>query len=102
MRPAMHTSKRALAATSVSIVLAAALTAVAGSQYEYTDDEKSGPEQPIAFSHKVHAGKLALDCKYCHTSVAKSQTASIPAVSVCMGCHQHVKEGSSPGSAEEI
>ena len=98
----MRLSKRALAATGVSIGLLAAVTAVAGALYEYTDDELSGPEQPIQFSHKLHAGNLAIECQYCHTSVAKSQSASIPAVSVCMGCHTYVKKGPSPGSAEEI
>jgi hypothetical protein len=45
------------------------------------------PEQPIAFSHKLHAGEMKIDCQYCHTSVEKSRFASVPSVDVCMGCH---------------
>jgi len=46
------------------------------------------PKQPIAFSHKIHAGKLGMNCLYCHYSADKSPIANIPAVSVCMGCHK--------------
>ncbi len=45
------------------------------------------PEQPILFSHKLHAGDMKIDCQYCHVGVEKSRVASVPAVSVCMGCH---------------
>ena len=47
-----------------------------------------GPQQPIEFSHKIHAGTLEMDCKYCHNGAANSQWANIPAVSSCMGCHK--------------
>lgn len=45
------------------------------------------PEQPIPFSHKIHAGQLKMDCRYCHTSVEKSAHASIPPTSTCINCH---------------
>jgi hypothetical protein len=45
------------------------------------------PAQPIAFSHKLHAGDMQIDCKYCHSGVTVSPTASIPAVGTCMNCH---------------
>jgi hypothetical protein len=45
------------------------------------------PAQPIAFSHKLHAGTMGIDCKYCHSAVTTSAHASIPAVSTCMNCH---------------
>jgi len=45
------------------------------------------PEQPIAFSHFLHAGNMQIDCKYCHTGVEKSRVASIPSVDICMNCH---------------
>ena len=48
------------------------------------------PEQPIAFSHKLHAGKLELDCKYCHSNVEKGPHATVPPLSTCMGCHSVV------------
>ncbi len=45
------------------------------------------PDQPIAFSHKLHAGQMQIDCKYCHTSVDKSRFASVPSTEICMNCH---------------
>jgi hypothetical protein len=50
------------------------------------------PLQPIAFSHKLHAGTMSIDCKYCHTGVTVSRHATIPAVSVCMNCHTVVRK----------
>jgi len=59
--------------------------------YFATRAERDGvgysPEQPIAFSHKLHAGDMQIDCKYCHTGVEKSRHAMVPAVSTCMNCH---------------
>jgi hypothetical protein len=45
------------------------------------------PEQPILFSHKLHAGDMKIDCQYCHTGVEKSRHAIVPAVATCMNCH---------------
>lgn len=46
------------------------------------------PEQPsTGFSHQIHAGRLGMDCRYCHTNVEKSPKANVPAVSTCMNCH---------------
>jgi mono/diheme cytochrome c family protein len=58
------------------------------------------PDQPILFSHKVHAGDNKTDCKYCHTSVTESKHAGIPSVSVCMNCHTAVRQGRNTGTAE--
>src|SRR4030042_3871820 len=45
------------------------------------------PEQPIAFSHKLHAGDMKIDCQYCHIGVEKSRHALVPSVQTCMNCH---------------
>ncbi len=45
------------------------------------------PVQPIAFSHKLHAGTMQIDCKYCHIGTTTSPHALVPAVSTCMNCH---------------
>lgn len=45
------------------------------------------PKQPVPFSHAVHAGKLALDCRYCHTTVERAAHAAIPPTATCMNCH---------------
>lgn len=62
--------------------------------------ENYKPEQPIAYSHKLHAGDLGIDCKYCHSSVLKSKHAGIPSVNVCMNCHKAVDEGTTTGTTE--
>ncbi|TAE02660.1 MAG: cytochrome C, partial [Bacteroidetes bacterium] len=49
------------------------------------------PEQPIPFSHKLHAGEYGIDCKYCHTTVEKSKNANIPSANICMNCHNSIK-----------
>ncbi len=52
------------------------------------------PKQPIPFSHKLHAGTLKLDCRYCHYSVEKASYAAIPPTQLCMGCHAMVRNNS--------
>src|SRR5205085_9492984 len=47
-----------------------------------------GPVQPIHYSHAQHAGKLGMNCLYCHYGAEKSQTANLPPVGTCMGCHK--------------
>ena len=49
------------------------------------------PTQPIAFSHKLHAGENQINCAYCHTSVYKSKNANIPSPNICMNCHSQIK-----------
>lgn len=50
------------------------------------------PEQPIYYSHKVHAGINQISCLYCHGSAWDSKHAAIPAVNVCMNCHKSISE----------
>ncbi|NWF49501.1 MAG: cytochrome c3 family protein [Ignavibacteriaceae bacterium] len=45
------------------------------------------PDQPINYSHKLHAGEMKIDCQYCHVAVEKSRHAMVPAVATCMNCH---------------
>jgi hypothetical protein len=52
------------------------------------------PDQPINYSHKLHAGDLQIDCQYCHVGVEKSRHAIVPAVSVCMNCHTVARKDS--------
>jgi cytochrome c551/c552 len=58
------------------------------------------PEQPIKFNHTLHAGKMAINCQYCHSSVEKSKHAGIPSANVCMNCHKAIAEGPVTGTAE--
>lgn len=45
------------------------------------------PKQPIAFSHKLHAGTRKIPCLYCHSNAERSRHATVPAMNVCMNCH---------------
>lgn len=49
------------------------------------------PEQPIPYSHRLHAGELGIDCRYCHNSVESSHSAGVPSAETCMNCHKFVK-----------
>ncbi len=52
------------------------------------------PDQPVPFSHKLHAGELGLDCRYCHNTVEHAAHAAIPPADTCMNCHRVVKADS--------
>ena len=52
------------------------------------------PDQPIAYSHKVHAGDNQIPCLYCHFGAEKSRHAGIPPANVCMNCHSKIKTDS--------
>jgi hypothetical protein len=49
-----------------------------------------GPAQPIAFSHRLHAGHKAIDCYYCHPYVGRSIHPGLPPVEKCLHCHQYI------------
>ena len=58
------------------------------------------PVQPIAFSHKIHAGDNSIDCNYCHTSARTSKHSAIPSANVCMNCHASIVSGTTTGTTE--
>lgn len=45
------------------------------------------PVQPVPFSHKTHAGRLKMDCRYCHNTVEEASHAAVPPTSTCGNCH---------------
>lgn len=58
------------------------------------------PSQPIAFSHKIHAGDNGINCVYCHSTAEKSRHAGIPSTNICMNCHKAISQGPTTGTAE--
>jgi hypothetical protein len=80
---------RVLSIVGIVLFAAVALSACRGPGAEGLED---APEQPIAFFHSVHAGENQIPCAFCHYTADRSQSAGIPAVAVCVGCHV-------PGSA---
>ncbi len=59
------------------------------------------PVQPIAFSHRLHAGEMQVACLYCHSGAESSRHAGIPSAGVCMNCHQFVNAPLGALRAEE-
>jgi hypothetical protein len=55
-----------------------------------TTDVGYSPRQPVSYSHQVHAGKMGLDCRYCHTTVEHAAFAAVPATAFCMNCHKEI------------
>jgi hypothetical protein len=82
----------------VSLVFQVKMIATAA--IELGRSQNYAPDQPIKFSHKVHAGANRIDCKYCHTTVEYGKSAGIPAMELCMNCHILVREGARSGKFE--
>jgi len=73
-----------LAVSFVTLIFHLRATPMPGNQEGYA------PIQPIAYSHKIHAGDLGINCLYCHYIAAKGPHAGIPPASLCMNCHRIV------------
>ncbi len=74
---------------AVGAAVAVGLVAVGWYYYALPSYTRVGyqPEQPVPFSHELHAGKLGMDCAYCHQSVFESPHATVPTSQTCMNCH---------------
>jgi mono/diheme cytochrome c family protein len=62
--------------------------------YQVGVQQGYAPKQPIAFSHKLHAGEYQINCNYCHTGVNRGKSAHIPSANICMNCHGVIKKES--------
>lgn len=82
------------------IVAALGFKAVINGLYGIGVQQGYAPKQPIAFSHKIHAGQYEIDCKYCHIGVMKGKNATIPSVNICMNCHNQIRTGTTTGEGE--
>lgn len=70
------------------------------SSWRWPDIEEGyTPQQPIAYSHRLHAGELQIDCLFCHSAAVEGRHAGIPSSDVCMKCHKVVT--SSYGALQE-
>jgi hypothetical protein len=77
-------------------VLLVFLTVLAVGWFTQPDSYVRGyaPEQPIPYSHRLHAGTLRIPCQYCHSGAVQSRQAGIPSVQKCMNCHGLTKTDS--------
>lgn len=62
--------------------------------------QEYAPDQPIKFSHQIHAGDNKIDCRYCHHIADHSLSAGIPSNNVCLNCHTVIRNGTNSGSFE--
>lgn len=79
--------------TAIGLVLSALLVATVGWlawAYYFEGAARLGPQQPIPFSHRVHATDKDIDCRFCHTGVDRVNQAGIPTVETCLFCHRVV------------
>lgn len=89
-----HRSANTLAKLSI-VVGGLAAVSVLGMLYAiqvspYVTEVRVVKDQPIPFSHEHHVGGLGLDCRYCHHTVEKTASATIPPVATCYNCHKVV------------
>lgn len=78
----------------VPVLLAGVVAAFAYYISPYSTQVGYAPEQPIPYSHKLHAGDYGIDCRYCHVGVEQSAVAMIPPAETCMNCHAQVRKDS--------
>lgn len=75
----------------IGVFLGGMLTAVLTLLYHLPIDTRDpSPVQPLAFSHRQHAGDYRIDCRYCHRGVDVSPVAGVPPLATCQGCHLHI------------
>ena len=71
----------------IPLLVLAVLGAGAWAFFDTFTNVGYAPKQPVAFSHKLHAGTRKIPCLYCHSSAERSRHATVPAMNVCMNCH---------------
>jgi mono/diheme cytochrome c family protein len=88
---AFYRNKRHIAFTAIILfILGGYYTTVGAINLGRSKDYQ--PEQPIYYSHKVHAGVNQINCQYCHTGTYQGKQATLPSVNVCMNCHTAINE----------
>lgn len=86
-----YRNKRYIAFTAILLfVLGGYYTTVGAMNLGRSKDYQ--PEQPIYYSHKVHAGVNQINCQYCHAGTYQGKQATLPSVNVCMNCHTAINE----------
>ncbi len=99
----LFTKKIKIKALHVLIIIAGLVVHM---QYIVTESQALGrtqgyaPDQPIKFSHLIHAGENEIDCNYCHTISSFSSSAGIPSNNTCLNCHSVILEGTNSGRFE--
>jgi hypothetical protein len=77
---------------AVAVLLAASVFLTSFTNNIKLPDNQQGyePVQPIAYSHRLHAGELGIACLHCHHGAERSKAAGVPSVNICINCHKFV------------
>ena len=110
----LSANKGPLAIVGGSVVLTAAFLFF----FYFPPAGNIGPAQPIPFSHRLHAGHKAINCRFCHPYVERPIHPGLPPVEKCLYCqspgnskgtplfqHQHAHalgQGQLPGRARHV
>ncbi len=81
----------AIAAAAAALGLGGAVFVVSYYFSPWNTQVGYAPKQPVPYSHRLHAGELGLDCRYCHANVERASVAQIPPTQTCMNCHAVVQ-----------
>ena len=82
------------------LLLAGGAATILGLLYSTGSADLTGQDvQPIDFSHELHAGRLNINCLFCHRHAADSPVATIPTMSLCMSCHRSMENQSAKTDA---
>ena len=84
-------TKAAGALLLVLVLSGAAVAALTSNKISLLYNDGYKPDQPLPFSHKLHAGQYGIDCYYCHAGAETSAHAPVPSLEICMNCHRTVK-----------
>jgi mono/diheme cytochrome c family protein len=87
----LYRNKTVIAITAILLFILAGYWIVDGA-VNLGRQQNYQPEQPIFYSHKVHAGINQINCLYCHAGAEKSRHAMIPSPNMCMNCHKQINE----------
>lgn len=75
----------------VGLILGLIVLGAGATSWRWPDNQQGyAPEQPIAYSHRLHAGELGIDCQFCHSAADRGRHAGIPSADVCLKCHKFV------------
>jgi len=77
-----------LSAALFVVFASLALTNLTGCEWGSIGYNKGyAPDQPVAFSHELHAGEYKMQCLYCHSSAERANHSAVPSLNICMNCH---------------
>jgi len=88
-----HARSRGRRLRQTELILAAAtvlFTAAAVWGWFFYYPRTVGPEQPIHFSHRLHAGTKQISCFFCHPGAMKTAHSGVPPLETCLLCHSRI------------